>query len=78
MIAQVCGMKVGKFIHVLGDSHIYLNHIEQVKEQLSREHYKLPTLKLNPSIKNIDGFKMSDIELVDYVSHPAINAVMAV
>ena len=78
MIAQVCDMKVGKFIHVLGDSHIYLNHIEQVKEQLSRKHYKLPTLKLNPSIKNIDGFKMSDIELVDYVSHPAINAIMAV
>ena len=78
MIAQVCDMKVGKFIHVLGDSHIYLNHVDQVKEQLSREHYNLPTLKLNPDIKDIDKFKMSDIELVNYVSHPSISAAMAV
>jgi thymidylate synthase len=78
MIAQVCDMKVGKFIHVLGDSHIYLNHVDQVKEQLSREHYNLPTLKLNPDIKDIDKFKMSDIELINYVSHPSISAAMAV
>lgn len=78
MIAQVCNMGVGKFVHVLGDSHIYLNHVDQVKEQLSREHYELPTLKLNPLITEIDKFTMADIELVNYQSHPAITAKMAV
>jgi thymidylate synthase len=78
MIAQVCDMEVGKFIHVLGDAHIYLNHVDQVKEQLSREHYALPYLKLNPKVKDIDQFKMNDIELLNYKYHSAISAPMAV
>lgn len=78
MIAQVCDLGVGEFVHTIGDAHIYSNHVEQVKEQLSRETLALPTLKLNPAIKNIDGFTMADIELVDYQCHGAIKAPMAV
>ncbi len=78
MIAQVCGLGVGEFVHTVGDAHIYLNHIEQVQEQLSRETLALPTLKLNPAVKDIDGFTMADIELSGYVSHGAIKAAMAV
>lgn len=78
MIAQVCNMRIGKFVHVIGDGHIYLNHIDQVKEQLSREHYQLPGLRLNPAIKDIDEFTMRDIELVNYKHHSAIGATMAV
>ena len=78
MIAQVCDLEVGEFIHTFGDAHIYKNHIEQVKEQLSREPLELPTLKINPTIKNIDDFKMSDFELINYSSHDAIKAEMAI
>lgn len=78
MIAQVCDLEVGEFIHVLGDAHIYLNHVEQVKLQLSREPYTPPYLKLNPLIKTITGFTMNDIELINYKSHSAIQADMAV
>lgn len=78
LIAQVCNLDVGEFVHVLGDAHIYLNHVEQVKEQLSREPLPAPQLKLNPNITNIEGFTMADIELVDYQSHSAIKADMAV
>lgn len=78
MIAQVCGLGVGEFIHVLGDAHIYSNHIEQVKEQLSREPLPHPTLKLNPNIKEITDFTMADIELINYECHPPIRAEMAV
>ena len=78
MIAQVANLKAGEFVHTLGDAHIYHNHIEQVKGQLSRKPLKLPTLKLNPKIKNIDGFKMEDIELLNYEHHPPIKAPMAV
>ena len=78
MVAQVTGLKSGEFIHTLGDAHIYYNHCEQVKEQLKREPLKLPKLKLNPKIKNIDDFKMEDIELIGYGHHPAIKAQMAV
>jgi len=78
MIAQVCDLGVGEFVHVLGDAHIYNNHIEQVKEQLQREPLPAPTLKLNPAVKDIDKFTMSDIELVGYQSHAAIRAEMAV
>lgn len=78
MIAQVCELQVGEFVHVLGDAHIYLNHIEQVKEQLQREPLPAPTLRLNPDIKDITKFTMSDIELVGYESHGAIKATMAV
>ena len=78
MVAQVCNLKPGEFVHTLGDAHIYHNHYGQVKEQLSRKPLKLPKLKLNPKIKNIDGFKMEDIELLDYEHHPPIKAPMAV
>jgi thymidylate synthase len=78
MIAQVCELDVGEFVHVLGDAHIYSNHIAQVKEQLEREPLPAPTLRLNPKIKNIDKFTMSDIELIGYQSHAAIKAEMAV
>lgn len=78
MVAQVTGLEPGEFVHTLGDAHIYHNHFDQVKEQLSREPFPLPKLKLNPGIKNIDDFKMDDIELVDYQSHPGIKASMAV
>ena len=78
MVAQVCGFEAGEFIHTFGDAHIYTNHIEQVKEQLNREPLELPTLKINPAIKNIDDFKMSDFELMNYSSHESIKAEMAI
>lgn len=78
MIAQVCNLEVGELIIALGDAHIYSNHIDQVQEQLSRKPLTLPTLKLNPDISVITDFGMEDIELVDYNSHDAIKAEMAV
>lgn len=78
MIAQVCDLKVGEFIHVSGDTHLYVNHIEQVKEQLSRESFPLPELWLNPEIKDIFKFTMDDIKLINYQSHSALKAPMAV
>ena len=78
MLAQVVGLKPGEFIHTTGDTHIYLNHMDQVKEQLSREPKKLPTIKLNPNIKSIYDFTFEDIELVDYDPHPLIKAPVAV
>ena len=78
MVAQVTDLVPWEFVHTLGDAHIYHNHFDQVKEQLSREAYSLPKLKLNPEIKNIDDFKMEDIELADYRCHPSIKAPMAV
>ena len=78
MIAQVCGLKVGEFIHTNGDAHIYLNHIEQVKEQLSRTPLPPPRLIINKTITDIDGFTMNDFILDDYASHPPIKAPMAV
>lgn len=78
MIAQACGLGVGDFVHTIGDGHIYLNHLDQVKEQLSREPMALPKLWLNPEVKNIDDFKYEDIKLIDYVSHPSISAPIAV
>ena len=78
MIAQVCGLKAGEFIHTLGNAHIYSNHFDQVKLQLSREPYPLPKMKINPEIKNIDDFKFEDVELVDYQCHPAIKGDVAV
>ena len=78
IVAQVTNLKAGEFVHTLGDAHIYHNHIEQVKEQLKRKPFPLPTLKLNPNIKNIYGFKMEDIELLNYHYHPPIKAEMAV
>lgn len=78
MIAQVCNLEVGELIITIGDAHIYSNHIEQVNEQLKRKPLPLPTLKLNPEIEVITDFDMTDIELVDYQSHDAISAPMAV
>jgi len=78
MLAQVTGLTAHEFVHSLGDTHIYNNHMDAVKEQLSRVPLPLPTLWLNPEIKNIDDFKMEDIELRDYQSHPTIKAKMAV
>jgi len=78
MIAQVCDLQPGEFIHTFGDVHIYNNHIEQVKLQLSRKPYLLPVMKLSPSVKNIFDFKYEDFTLENYQSHPAIKAVVAV
>ena len=78
MIAHVCNLQVGEFIHVLGDAHVYLDHVEQVKEQLKREPYTLARLWLNPDIKDITKFTMADIRLDDYTGHAAIRATMAV
>jgi len=78
LIAQVCDLGVGEFVHVLGDAHIYLNHVEQVKEQLHREPLPAPQLWLNPDIKDITKFTMTDIRLDGYTSHSAILAPMAV
>lgn len=78
MIAQVTGLKVGEFVHTIGDAHIYNNHIEQVKLQMTREPRKLPTMKLNPDVKNIFDFKYEDFELVDYKHHPAIKGKVSV
>jgi len=78
MIAQVCNLEVGELIVTIGDAHIYENHIEQVKEQLTRKPIELAKLKLNSDISVITDFEMEDIELVDYVSHEAISAPMAV
>ena len=78
MIAQVCDLKPGEFIHTFGDVHIYSNHMEQVKLQLSRKPFPLPTMKLNPSIKNIFEFQYDDFTLENYECHPAIKAPVAV
>jgi thymidylate synthase len=78
MIAQVCGYKPGEFIHVIGDAHIYLNHLEQVQEQLKRESKKLPTLKLNPDIKSLFDFRFEDVVLENYNPYPPIKAKVAV
>jgi len=78
MIAQVCGLEPGEFIHTFGDAHIYSNHMEQVKLQLSRTPYPPPTMKLNPSVKNIFDFKFEDFALGNYQCHPAIKAPIAV
>ena len=78
MIAQVCDLEAGDFIHTFGDAHLYLNHLEQVDLQLSREPYPLPTMTLNQDIKSVFDFSFDDITLNDYQSHPAIKAPIAV
>jgi thymidylate synthase len=78
IMAQVCGLKPGEFVHTLGDAHIYLNHMEQVKLQLSREPYPLPQMKINPEVKSIFDFKYEDFELIGYQAHPHISGAVAV
>jgi thymidylate synthase len=78
MVAHVCDLQPGDFVHTFGDLHLYSNHLDQAKEQLSREPRKLPTVRINPEVKDIFGFKFEDFEVVGYDPHPAIKAPIAV
>jgi thymidylate synthase len=78
MMAQVCGLKPGEFIHSFGDAHLYLNHLDQTQEQLSRTPYPLPQMWINPEVKDLFAFRYEDFELQNYQSHPHINAPIAV
>jgi thymidylate synthase len=78
MVGQVCGLKLGDFVHTLGDAHLYLNHLDQTREQLSRETRDLPVMRINPQVKDIFGFKFEDFTLENYDPHPAIKAPVAV
>ena len=78
MIARVCELAPGDFVHTLGDAHLYTNHLEQTDEQLSRKPYPLPVMKINPEVKSIFDFKFEDFELVGYEAHPHIKAAVAV
>jgi thymidylate synthase len=78
MLAQVCNLQLGDFVHTFGDVHIYNNHFDQVKLQLSRTPHPLPTMKINPAIKNIEDFTFQDFTLENYVCDPAIKAPVAI
>lgn len=78
MVAQVCELKAGDFVHTLGDAHLYLNHLQQADEQLGRRPYALPTMKINPAVKDLFAFTYDDFELTGYQSHPHIKAPVAV
>ena len=78
MVAQVTGLEVGDFVHTLGDAHLYLNHVEQAREQLAREPRALPELELDPACRTIDAFEIDSIQVVGYDPHPAIQAPIAV
>ncbi len=78
MMAQVCGLKPGKFIHTLGDAHLYLNHLDQIREQLTRTPYPLPTMKINPDVKNIEDFVYEDFQLENYQAWPHIKGEVSV
>jgi thymidylate synthase len=78
MIAQVCGLRPGEFIHTFGDAHLYLNHLDQLDTQLQREQYPLPTMRINPDVKDIFSFKYEDFTLENYQAHPSIAAPVAV
>ena len=78
MIAQVCGLGLGDFVHTFGDTHLYLNHLDQTREQLSRQPRQLPTMRINPAVKNLFDFKYGDFTLEGYDPHPAIKAPVAV
>ncbi len=78
MVAQVCDLEVGEFVHTIGDAHLYSNHVDQAKEQLSREMRPLPVLQLNPNVKDIFSFHIEDFEFINYDPHPVIKAPIAV
>ena len=78
MVAQVCGLKLGDFVHTLGDAHIYTNHMEQVQEQLTRDIHPLPKMQINPNVSDIFSFKFEDFSLENYDPHPAIKGLVAV
>ncbi len=78
MMAQICDLKPGVFVHTIGDAHLYNNHLEQARLQVSRTPLKLPTLRLNPNIRKIDDFKFEDIEILDYQHHPHISAPISI
>jgi len=78
MVAQVCELEVGDLVHTFGDAHLYSNHMEQVETQLAREPLSMPTMKLNPDVKNIFDFCFDDFELEGYKSHPGIRAPIAI
>jgi thymidylate synthase len=78
MVAQVCGLGVGDFVHTLGDAHLYNNHLEQARLQLGREPLSLPRLRLNPEVRSIFDFRFEDVAIEGYQSHPAIKAPVAV
>ena len=78
MVAQACGLKAGDFVHTYGDTHLYLNHLEQTREQLARTPRRLPVMKLNPAVKDLFAFKYEDFTLENYDPHPAIRAPVAV
>ena len=78
MIAQVCGLRLGDFVHTFGDTHVFLNHLDQTREQLSRQPRQLPTMRINPAVKNLFDFKYGDFTLEGYDPHPAIKAPIAV
>ena len=78
MLAQVCGLQAGEFIHTLGDAHLYLNHLEQAQLQLTREPRPLPKMHINPDVRDIFAFRFDDFELADYDPHPHIKAQVSV
>jgi thymidylate synthase len=78
MVAQVTGLKVGEFVHTFGDAHLYLNHLDQAREQLTRKPYPLPVMRINPDVKDIFGFQYEDFTLENYQAHPHIKAEVAV
>ena len=78
MIAKVAKLGLGEFVHTFGDAHLYLNHLEQVDLQLSRDPLELPKLKLNPIIKSIEDFKYEDVEIIDYKFHPPIKGKISI
>jgi thymidylate synthase len=78
MLAQVSGFEAGEFVHTFGDAHLYLNHLDQARLQLSRQPYPLPQMKINPDVRSIFDFRFEDFELVNYQSHPHIAAPIAV
>jgi thymidylate synthase len=78
MVAQVCELELGDFVHTFGDAHLYLNHLEQTELQLSRECRPLPTMKINPAVKDIFAFTYEDFELLNYDPHPHIKAPVAI